>query len=114
MAIEPQKSHTCQESLTLPPLIDGHALASQPAHRRTHYQVEEKTMKPETKAPMTDRVLAFIRVFYDEHKRPPMNTEVSKGLGLHPANVTMAVLKLAHRGLVKYEPRRPIQLIDAA
>lgn len=61
-----------------------------------------------------DRILAFLRDFYAEHKRPPLNAEVSKGLGMHPSAVTVTVHSLAAQGLIKYEPRRPIQLIDAA
>lgn len=58
------------------------------------------------------QMIEFIRNFYEHHKRGPRNKHIAKGLGLSPQHVSELSHKLAERGLVRYEPFYPIELVE--
>lgn len=54
-----------------------------------------------------DGVLRMIAEYRDEHGYSPTTREIAAALGLAPSTVSGHVHRLARRGLLAVEPRRP-------
>lgn len=54
-----------------------------------------------------DRILQMIAEYRDEHGHGPTTREIAAALGLAPSTVSGHVHRLARRGLLTVEPRRP-------